>query len=293
MAVPGMYDGPAILIRIPPSRLPYLGYSRDVCKVKEGQSLVKRAPDISTSELRALLSRRCEHVVKPRQPTSDDQVEQRVLEGRPQTKPCEPESTGKKRRHAVIPDFAFQVEKLKVWVAKRSYFPWGKSQDSEERSLAHFVCRVRAARASGLLQQSQADIVEAINGWKWCAKARPRSCRVEYAPKKEESESRVRIILQRLAGQLAREPTRSGKRSLLRQYQLQYHPDKNRDNPTEVNAVFRWVQSCWDRNFRSADVVGGAGQCTTSNQACRAVPGKALRAKVLRRIRGKQNPKPA
>ena len=157
-----MYDGPAILIRIPPSRLPYLGYSRDVCKVKEGQSLVKRAPDISTSELRALLSRRCEHVVKPRQPTSDDQVEQRVLEGRPQTKPCEPESTGKKRRHAVIPDFAFQVEKLKVWVAKRSYFPWGKSQDSEERSLAHFVCRVRAARASGLLQQSQADIVEVI-----------------------------------------------------------------------------------------------------------------------------------
>ena len=61
--------------------------------------------------------------------------------------------------------------------------------------------------------------------------------------------------VQRLSEHFKTQTDVEEKRSLLRRWQRIYHPDKNQGRAHEVLPIFRWVQTCWEREFRSASVV--------------------------------------
>merc|ERR1711972_564316 len=60
----------------------------------------------------------------------------------------------------------------------------------------------------------------------------------------------VSFTIQQLITELASQPDIDARRSCVRRWQLQYHPDKNPGRAVEVMPIFRWVQSLWDCQFR-------------------------------------------
>lgn len=187
------------------------------------------------------------------------------------------------KKPQVLLDFETVLEELSGWLASRGHLPWEKSADRTERRLAAWVSKVRAAHANDWLTREQVALVSSLKAWRWNNEAGgnpPRhvtapSCSTTPAEKCEgrwvESpgglsaasppsrgavgERWIRCTMQRLARDLAKQASSTMRKARLRQFQLTYHPDKNPGRADEVLPIFRWVQSCWDREFRGAETV--------------------------------------
>lgn len=190
-----------------------------------------------------------------------------------------------------VSSFDAHFHELRGWIAWHGHFPWDKSSNCIERRLARWVSKIQMARASGWITREQVAFLESLQGWRWnlgakveqekpyetakqvsagfdsqrCDSQMPFLCndRKQRIPHEDMSaaeqeaavERWLRITMQRLAADLAKQPNASMRKSRLRQLQLTYHPDKNPGRADEVLPIFRWVQSCWDREFRAADNV--------------------------------------
>eukprot|EP00747_Dinoflagellata_sp_TGD_P206939 gnl/TRDRNA2_/TRDRNA2_80566_c0_seq1.p1 gnl/TRDRNA2_/TRDRNA2_80566_c0~~gnl/TRDRNA2_/TRDRNA2_80566_c0_seq1.p1 ORF type:complete len:959 (-),score=178.16 gnl/TRDRNA2_/TRDRNA2_80566_c0_seq1:50-2926(-) len=75
------------------------------------------------------------------------------------------------------------------------------------------------------------------------------------ARREAQMEQWLRLTMQRLAAELARQRGSVARRAKLRGWQRDYHPDKNPGRTHEVLPIFRWVQSCWERDFRQGEDV--------------------------------------
>merc|ERR1712183_687318 len=130
----------------------------------------------------------------------------------------------------------------------------------------------------------------------------------QAADKEKESsmEQWTQLTMQRLSNQLARQPSAMERRACLRTWQRTYHPDKNPGRADEVLPIFRWVQACWDRDFkatemgelnpkaeskassRAAAAASDEGPSNAGSSGGSAVPSRpSLVAPARRRIKGK------
>jgi len=196
--------------------------------------------------------------------------------------------------------------KLRAWFETSGFLPFAQSDDKEERLLSQWVLRVRVAYSRRRLSQEQIDALESLEEWDWGdyeggaadagpedaeeaddtggprGQKRPGSAEGAEQGKQQnasnangdvqeaEMEHWSRLTLQRLAQDLNRQPSAADKRSRLRAWQRIYHPDKNPGRAHEVLPIFRWVQSCWDRDFKTAETSGSAGAASASTAASSA-----------------------
>lgn len=182
-------------------------------------------------------------------------------------------------------DFDSGAEKLQAWLDERGCLPWDKSADKEERELASWVAKVRIARRRGCLEEADISLLDSLDEWDWgddesddngaansdpdstsknaeqnadAATATGSHANADSSGRTNEEimalEQWRQLTTQRLATELARQPDESARRAKLRHWQRAYHPDKNPGRSDEVLPIFRWVQDCWDRDFRGAEL---------------------------------------
>eukprot|EP00928_Gymnodinium_smaydae_P011574 TRINITY_DN14254_c0_g1_i2.p1 TRINITY_DN14254_c0_g1~~TRINITY_DN14254_c0_g1_i2.p1 ORF type:complete len:714 (-),score=154.78 TRINITY_DN14254_c0_g1_i2:100-2241(-) len=108
----------------------------------------------------------------------------------------------------------------------------------------------------------------------------------------------LQCTLQRLQADFSRQPDATARRLRLRQWQRDYHPDKNPGRAHEVLPIFRWVQARWEEQFRGSESGGAAGSQAAGNgadgAAAAAAAGKpappAAKPEVRRRVARKSRP---
>lgn len=177
-----------------------------------------------------------------------------------------------------FPGFERSLGRLRAWLELRGCLPWDRSDDKEERQLAAWVTKVRAAHSEGRFSSAQAARLEALEGWRWgeaaggaaaggsAEPAGPAGHLTEEAAEEGRLQQRLQLAIQLLATDLLRQPDANERRARLRQWQRTYHPDKNPGRAHEVLPIFRWVQSRWDQEFRSAEAAPGAAEASSGVQ---------------------------
>uniref|UniRef100_A0A7S4QS80 Uncharacterized protein n=1 Tax=Alexandrium monilatum TaxID=311494 RepID=A0A7S4QS80_9DINO len=214
--------------------------------------------------------------------------------------PAPAEAGGKPRPksaklRALLVKFGSKSEELRGWLRRRGFLPWQNSRDKRERALAQWVQGIREAHAGGHLSPEQVEALECMKGWTWQHRGgraggagRQKPAAKDDASASDEEQGLdsheawllqwLRLTMQRLAAELMRQPSPAARRARLRQWQLSYHPDKNPGRGNEVMPIFCWVQSCWNQEFRSAELweppaeapcpgSGGAGETASSPAA--------------------------
>lgn len=190
-----------------------------------------------------------------------------------------------------LPRFEEWLAKVQDWLELRGCLPWEKSQDASERKLAAWVRRAQTTFGKSALPRDQAAALEELEGWTWgeaaaAAAAAEEAAREQEAagssPKRKKtsqgasadaksSQHSARVadeeevaaeqwrqhVMQKLTRDLAATRDPAQRRLRLRQWQRMYHPDKNPGKVDEVMPIFRWVQACWDQEFRSSDLAAG------------------------------------
>jgi len=157
-----------------------------------------------------------------------------------------------------VRSFSVHVQKLGQWIADRGFLPWEGADNADERSLARWVCKMRAFRALGRLSEVEVEQLQSLDGWDWGPDADiPCTGHDEEKQPKDESEQDTwqqwsKLTLERLSAELNRQTSATERRSRLRCWQRAYHPDKNPGREHEVMPVFRWVQDLWDKMFKSS-----------------------------------------
>eukprot|EP00933_Yihiella_yeosuensis_P028608 TRINITY_DN22447_c0_g1_i1.p1 TRINITY_DN22447_c0_g1~~TRINITY_DN22447_c0_g1_i1.p1 ORF type:complete len:919 (-),score=189.64 TRINITY_DN22447_c0_g1_i1:27-2783(-) len=196
----------------------------------------------------------------------------------------------RKKRSMRLAGFQASLEKLRNWLEQHAWLPWDKSEDKEEQKLGAFVAKAQSAFGKKVLDSKQAASLEELAdlGWTWGdaanveadgpdadedgaseptagAKRRRTDSRKnlendavdtdDLEPSEEATarQERIRNITKRLSEELSRTKDVAERRTLLRQWQRSYHPDKNADREHEVGPIFRWVQERWNAEFRVAD----------------------------------------
>eukprot|EP00746_Dinoflagellata_sp_MGD_P155790 gnl/MRDRNA2_/MRDRNA2_85547_c0_seq1.p1 gnl/MRDRNA2_/MRDRNA2_85547_c0~~gnl/MRDRNA2_/MRDRNA2_85547_c0_seq1.p1 ORF type:complete len:536 (+),score=126.16 gnl/MRDRNA2_/MRDRNA2_85547_c0_seq1:106-1713(+) len=67
----------------------------------------------------------------------------------------------------------------------------------------------------------------------------------------ENYQQKLHKMQSSLIMELAQQQSKDARRTLLRKWQLMYHPDKNDKDNVMASALFRWVQHRWNIEFRS------------------------------------------
>jgi len=207
--------------------------------------------------------------------------------------------TAKKTVKMAFSDEAFEplFQRIQAWLENFCFLPYERSSEEEEASLARFVGKARSAYAAGRLSREQQSALGALPGWTWGdfkpkesstkerGQKRPRNATAsgKGADEKPDREQQgcahddaailqrwSELTIARLRNELARQPDKLSRRACLRCWQRSYHPDKNPGRTQEVRPIFQWVQSCWDRGFRSADF--SAAAAAEAAKAAASVP---------------------
>lgn len=238
-----------------------------------------------------------------------------------------------------MPSFKAHLAKLQAWLDKFGFLPYERSSNAEERQLGLWISKAVDAYAKRRLSQQQIDMLEQVEQWEWggveggAATGEPedggsKPAAAEHGPQRGQKRGRGKeqgsqaggsatqsednsmeqwsqLTMQRLARQLTKQVDAAARRSCLRTWQRVYHPDKNPGRSDEVLPIFRWVQACWDRDFRAADAPSAAAtkpagpsdaskasatKASTAAQAASADSGgvSALAAPLRKRITGKR-----
>eukprot|EP00439_Symbiodinium_sp_Y106_P010631 s3970_g1.t1 len=127
--------------------------------------------------------------------------------------------------------------------------PWGHSIDEEDRKLARWLANVRVLLQQGALESHREVLKRLCPSWpsretkKAAAPAAPQLSSSEGPqPKTLQQHTQMSLVKASLA--LSKCRSQAERRAMLRQLQLDNHPDKNPD--ASARPVFEYVQTIWE-----------------------------------------------
>eukprot|EP00434_Breviolum_minutum_P025598 symbB.v1.2.022616.t1/scaffold1976.1/size93997/3 len=157
-----------------------------------------------------------------------------------------------------VEPFEENAKMLQIYLDKKGIRPWCRSRDPEERDLGSFCMNVKQLKQQGRLKPELCTkLAELCPLWTEL---------VEEIPVKREkvSESILETAVEepepprvgdaqwlRATLQLTKCKSVAARRNTLRKLQLCFHPDKNRNGGEEARRMFEFVQSMWEKEFRS------------------------------------------
>eukprot|EP00930_Biecheleria_cincta_P059931 TRINITY_DN45642_c0_g1_i1.p1 TRINITY_DN45642_c0_g1~~TRINITY_DN45642_c0_g1_i1.p1 ORF type:complete len:523 (+),score=90.47 TRINITY_DN45642_c0_g1_i1:21-1589(+) len=179
----------------------------------------------------------------------------------------------KRRRKLSLEPFVEHADEVHAWVTEHGLLPWHKSKDDQERRLGLWVKAVTdKARAGKLHAARRKHLVTLIPIWNLAKdpqnsaraevvvidsetdaddNARPHEIDTSPADRKHDSRQWARLTIMRINLEVSRCQTTPERRQLIRQKQLEFHPDKNGQHADKVRPVFQFVQSLWREHLRA------------------------------------------